>query len=101
MGRFPFKQNFPKIWKQRQIVQKSFQKFRKLLNFRNVNHSTENSKKNRRAKLNGKNNSGKKDENLGIPRVVVLFFGNLETVVPFATGTSCRKLKPDSLGEWK
>ena len=90
-----------KIWKQRQIVQKSFQKFRKLLNFRNVNHSTENSKKNRRAKLNGKNNSGKKDENLGIPRVVVLFFGNLETVVPFATGTSWRKLKPDSLGEWK
>ena len=34
-----------KIWKQRQIVQKSFQKFRKLLNFRNVNNSTENSKK--------------------------------------------------------
>ena len=90
-----------KIWKQRQIVQKSFQKFRKLLNFRNVNHSTENSKKNPRAKLNGKNTSGKKKvENLGIPRVVVLFFGNLETVVPFTTG-SCRKLKPDVLGEWK
>ena len=34
-----------KIWKQRQIVQKSFQKFRKLLNFRNVNHSIGNSKK--------------------------------------------------------
>ena len=42
----------------------------------------------------------KKVENLGTPRVVVLFFGNLETVVPFATG-SCRKLKPDVLGEWK
>ena len=65
-----------KIWKQRQIVRKSIQKSRKLLNFRNVNHSIENSKKNPRAKLNGKNTSGKKIENLGIPRVVVLFFGN-------------------------
>ena len=66
-----------KIWKQRQIVRKSIQKSRKLLNFRNVNHSIENSKKNPRAKLNGKNTSGKKKiENLGIPRVVVLFFGN-------------------------
>ena len=42
----------------------------------------------------------KKVENLGIPPVAVLFFGNLETVVPFTTG-SCRKLKPDVLGEWK
>ena len=54
-----------KIWKQRQIVQKSLQKFRKLLNFRNVNHSIENSKKNPRAKLNGKNTSGKKNRKLG------------------------------------
>ena len=54
-----------KIWKQRQIVQKSLQKFRKLLNFRNVNHSIENSKKNPGAKLNGKNTSGKKNRKLG------------------------------------
>ena len=54
-----------KIWKQRQIVQKSLQKFRKLLNFRNVNHSIENSKKNPRAKLNGKNTSGQNNRKLG------------------------------------
>ena len=59
-GALSIQAKLSKIWKQRQIVQKSFQKFRKLLNFRNVNHSTENSKKNPRAKLNGKNTSGKK-----------------------------------------
>ena len=43
-----------KIWKQRQIVQKSLQKFRKLLNFRNVNHSIENSKKKSQSKVEWK-----------------------------------------------
>lgn len=51
------------IWKQEQVVQKfpgkSFQKFTKLLNFRNVNHSTENSRNSERAKLNRKKTSGK------------------------------------------
>ena len=42
-GALSIQAKLSKIWKQRQIVQKSFQKFRKLLNFRNVNHSTENS----------------------------------------------------------
>ena len=64
-GALSIQAKLSKIWKQRQIEQKSFQKFRKLLNFRNVNHSTENSKKNPRAKLNGKNTSGKKSRKLG------------------------------------
>ena len=89
-----------KIWKQRQIVQKSLQKFRKLLNFRNVNHSIENSKKNPRAKLNGKNTSGKKNRKLVYLVWLSSFLEILETVVPFATG-SYGKLKPDVLGEWK
>ena len=65
-----------KIWKQRQIVQKSLQKFRKLLNFRNVNHSIENSKKIPEQSWMERTLPVKKIENLGIPRVVVLFFGN-------------------------
>ena len=39
--------------------EKSFQKFTKLLNFRNVNHSTENSRNSERVKLNRKKTSGK------------------------------------------
>ena len=53
---------------------KSFQKFRKLLNFRNANHSTENSR-NSGSKVEWKK---KKFENLGIPREVVPFFGNFK-----------------------
>ena len=44
-GALSIQAKLSKIWKQRQIVQKSFQKFRKRLNFRNLNHSIENSKK--------------------------------------------------------
>ena len=55
---------------------KSFQKFRKLLNFRNVNHSTENSR-NLGSKVEWKANSREKFlENMGTPREVVLFCGN-------------------------
>ena len=58
------------------IPRKSFQKFRKLLNFRNANHSTENSR-NSGSKVEWKENfRGKNFENLGIPREVVPFFGN-------------------------
>ena len=69
------------IWKQEQAVQKfsgkSFQKFTKLLNFRNVNHSTENSTNFRESKVEWKENFWQKIfENLGIIHEVVLFFGN-------------------------
>ena len=70
-----------KIWKQRQMVQKfsrkSFQKFRKLLNLRNANNSTENNR-NSGSKVEWKENfrEKKKFENVGIPREVVLFYGN-------------------------
>ena len=51
---------------------KSFRKFRKLLNFRNANRSTENSR-NPEAKLNGKQTPV---ENFSIPCEVVLFCEN-------------------------
>ena len=58
------------------IFRKSFQEIWKLLNFRNANHSTENSR-NSGSKVEWKENSGKKSfENLGIPREVVVFFEN-------------------------
>ena len=66
LGRFPFNPaKLSKIWKQRkttEIFLKSFQKFRKLLNFSEVRII--------QPKLNGKKTSGK----LGIPREVVFFF---------------------------
>ena len=50
--------------------------FRKLLNLRNANYPTENSR-NSRSKLEWKENLREKFwENLGIPREIVLFFGN-------------------------
>ena len=50
--------------------------FRKLLNLRNANYPTENSR-NSRSKVEWKENLREKFwENLGIPREVVLFFGN-------------------------
>ena len=50
--------------------------FRKLLNFRNANHSPENSR-NSGSKVEWKENLRKKFfENLGTPREVVLFVGN-------------------------
>ena len=67
---------------------KSFQKFRKLLNFRNANLSTENSR-NPRSKVEWKENFREKvSENLGIPREVVLVLEILENAVPLATGSS-------------
>ena len=59
-----------------EMSRKSFQKFRKLLNFRNANHSTENSR-NFGNKVEWKENFGENIfENLGIPCEVILFFGN-------------------------
>ena len=53
------------------------------------------------AKLNGEKTSLKSFfENLGIPHDVGLFFGILENVVSFASG-SCQKFKPDVLVEWE
>ena len=80
-GRFPYSTKLFEIWKQEQVVQKfsekSFQKFTKLLNFRNVNHSTENCTNFRERKVEWKENFWKKFfENLGILHEVVLFFGN-------------------------
>ena len=55
---------------------KSFQKCRKLLDFRNANHSTKNSR-NPGSTVEWKANSREKFlESLGIPREVVLFCGN-------------------------
>ena len=50
------------------------------------------------AKLNGKKIRENFFENLGIPREVVLVFGNFGNAVPFATG-SCLKFNPDVLVE--
>ena len=60
-----------------EISWKSFQKFQKLLNFRNANDSTENFR-NSGSKVEWKENFREIFfENLGIPREVVLFFGNV------------------------
>ena len=73
-----------KIWKKRQMVQKcsrkSFQKFRKLLNLRNANNSTE----------NNSNCGGKVEwkENFREKKMAILV-----NTVPFAT-ESCRKFTP-------
>ena len=57
------------------IFRKNFQKFWKLLNFQNANHSTKNSR-NSGNKVEWKENFREISENLSIPREVVLFFGN-------------------------
>ena len=68
----------------REISQKSVQKFHKLLNFRNVNHSTRNSR-NSQIKVECKEKFPEKvSENLVIPRKVVLFLKLLENAVPFS-----------------
>ena len=83
-----------------EISRKRFQKSWKLLNFRNENHSTENSG-NSGNKVEWKENFRENIfENLAIPREVFLFLAILENAVPFATG-SCQKFKPDVLVEWK
>ena len=85
-----------------EISRKSFQKFWKLLNFRNMNLSTENSR-NFGSKVELKENlRGKIFDWIWVTSRARLssFLGILEKAVPFATG-SCRKLKPDDLVEWK
>ena len=57
------------------IFRKSFQKFWKLLNFQNANHSIKNSR-NSGNKVEWKENFWEISKNLSIPRVVFLFFGN-------------------------
>ena len=75
-----------------EISWKSFQKFRKLLNFRNANHSTKNFR-----------NSGSKvhvewkenfRENFGIPREVVLVFGNIgKSSLPVQSTEKCCSIR--------
>ena len=102
-GALSIQPKLSKIWKQRQWYthfRKSFRKFWKLLNFRNANHSTDNSG-NSGSKVEWKGNFRENIfENLGIPREVFLFLAILENAVPFATG-SCQKFKPDVFVEWK
>jgi len=83
-----------------EISQKSFQKFWKLLNFRNAKHSTKNSRFSG-SKVEWKENLRENFfENLDIPRKVALFLEILKNAVAFAPG-SCRKFKPDFSVEWK
>ena len=71
-----------------------------LLNFRNADHSTENSR-NSRNKVEWKENFREKFfKNLGVPREVDPFLEILENAVPFATGSG-RKFKAHVLVEWK
>ena len=103
-GRFPFIQNFQKFGnsgKWYRNVPESFQKFRKLLNFRNANQSTENSrnpgsKVECRKKTPGKNFSKIWENLAGLSSFVEI----LENAFQFTTG-SCRKFKADVLVEWK
>ena len=89
LGRFPFNQNFRKFGNNgkwyRKFPGKSFQKFRKLLNFRNANHSTENSG-NSGSKVEWKGNFREKNSKIWVypPRLSSLF-EILENAVPFAT----------------
>ena len=83
-----------------EISRKSFQKFWKLLNFQNANHSTESSSSSG-SKVEWKENLREIFfENLGIPCKVVLFLEILKNVVAFAPG-SCRKFKLGVSVEWK
>ena len=69
-----------------EISWKSFQKFRKLLNFRNANHSTEQFR-NSGSKVEWKENFR---ENLGVPREVVLFSGNVgKSSLPVQSTENC------------
>ena len=89
-----------------EISWKSFQKFRKLLNFRNANHSTKNFR-NSESKVEWKENFR---ENVLKIWVYLERFemsknrhyqgSQLKNAVPFATG-SCRKFKPEVWVEWK
>ena len=87
MGHFPYSpKTFENLENGAEISRKRFQKFWKVLNFRNENHSTENSG-NSGSKVEWKENfRGNIFENLGITREVFLFFGNFgKCSVPFAS----------------
>ena len=94
-GALSIQPKLSKIWKQRQWYRnfrKSFRKFLKLLNFRNANHSTENSGI-LGAKLNGKETSGKTFSKIWVYLArFCSFLEILENAVPFATG-SCQKFQ--------
>ena len=77
-----------------EISRKSFQKFWKLFNFRNANHSTENSRFSG-SKVEWRENLRENFfEILGIPRKAALFLEILKNAVAFAP-ESCRKFEPD------
>ena len=86
-----------------EISRKSFQKFWKLFNFRNANHSTENSRFSG-SKVEWRENLRENFfEILGIPRKASLFLEILKNAVAFApfAPESCRKFEPDVSVEWK
>ena len=93
-----------------EISWKSFQKFRKLLNFRNANHSTENFR-NSGSKVEWKENFWEIFSKIWVYLERLSSFLEMsenrhyrcsqpKNAVPFATG-SCRKFKPEVLVEWK
>ena len=77
------------------ISHKSFQKFRKLLNFQNANSRNSGSKVEWR-----ENFLEKFFRKFGYTSRCWPLFWNLENVVSFASG-SCQKFKPDVLVEWE
>ena len=100
MVAFHSTKTFEKAVNGTEISRKSFQKFRKLLNFRNANHSVENSR-NSESKVEWKENYRKEFSKIwvfltSLCSVLEIF----ENAVPFATG-NCRKFNPDVLVEWK
>ena len=90
-------ENFETAANGTEISWKSFQKFRKLLNFRSANHSIEDFR-NSGSKVEWKENFREIFfENLGIPREVVLFFCKCRKIV--ITGAVNRKCC--SIRYWK
>ena len=94
-----------------EISWKCFQKFRKLLNFQNANHSTENFR-NSGSKIEWKENfleiffrkfgytSRGQSSFLEMSENRHYWCSQPKNAVPFPTG-SCRKFKPELLVEWK
>ena len=93
-----------------EISWKSFQKFRKLLSYRNANHSTENFR-NSGSKVEWKEKFREIFSKIWVYLERLSSFLEMsenhhyrcsepKNAVPFATG-SCRKFKPEVLVEWK
>ena len=111
--RFPFNQTFENLETAAngtEISWKCFQKFRRLLNFQNANHSTENFR-NSGSKVEWKENFGEKKSKIWVYLARLSFFLEMsenrhyrcsqpKNAVLFTTG-SCRKFKPEVLVEWK